>query len=117
MAAQGRTGAKKWLSIGGSLVGAGVIAAGGLGLFGAGDPEVGDCVQLTGETTFDVVDCGTAHAEYTIVGVEKEKLTEADLQDRIADDSVCADFPNWEIALWNGDVVTEPGTVYCTEAA
>ena len=111
-----KKGLRKWLPIGGSVVAAGIIAASALG-FGLGDPEVGDCVKLTGDTSFDVVDCGADEAEYRIVGVEKEELTQVDLQSKIDDDSVCADFPNWEVALWNGDMETEPGTVYCTEAA
>jgi hypothetical protein len=64
----GKSKAKKIASIAGA-----VVIAGGLGAWRltggfADDPGVGDCVQMQGETSFDVVDCSSADAQYTIVG-------------------------------------------------
>jgi hypothetical protein len=102
---------KKWLPIAGSVAAVGIIGAGALG-FGFGDPEVGDCVQMAGKTEFEVVDCG-ADAEYRIVGVEQKEQNYADF---MADDTVCTGFATAEMALWIGDLETEPGTAYCAEA-
>ena len=38
-----------------------------------------------------------------------------DFQDAAAADEICTDFQTWEVALWIGDVLTEPGTIYCSE--
>ena len=52
---------------------AGVVGLGTLGgWLGGGDPEVDDCVQMQGATSFDVVDCGSSEAEYRVVGIEDE---------------------------------------------
>jgi len=113
-----KSGAKKWASIAG---GAAVVLVGGAysltGGFGLGDPKVGDCVKMTSDTDFDVVDCGAAEAEYKVVGIDKDEMTYPDFQDAVAADSVCADFQTWEVALWIGDVETDPGTIYCSEPA
>jgi hypothetical protein len=107
------SGLKKWLPIAGSIAVAGVVAASWLtGGFGAGDPEVGDCGQSKGETSFEVVDCDADGAEFRIVGVEEEKQTYAEFEQ---DETFCADFAAAEIGLWTGDVAGE-GTVYCAEA-
>ena len=67
------SGAKKWLPIAGSVAVAGVLGVGSLtGWFGIGEPKVGDCVQMKGETDFDVIDCSAEEAEYKIVGVQDE---------------------------------------------
>ena len=54
-----KSGAKKWASLAGTVVVAGVGGAYALtGGFGIGDPKVDDCVQMKGNTDFEVVDCG-----------------------------------------------------------
>ena len=112
----GKSGAKKWLPIAGSVAVAGVVAAGSMtGWFGLGDPEVGDCVQMQGETSFEVVDCGAAEAEYKIVGIEDQELTWPDFEEAAMAEEICADFQTWEVALWIGELETEPGTIYCSE--
>jgi hypothetical protein len=103
-------GLRKILPIVGSVVAAGVIGVGALGL-GFGDPEVGDCVQTKGDTDFDVVDCGASEAEYKIVGIEDKQQTYPDF---MADENVCAGFAQAEMALWMG-ADTEEGTAYCAE--
>jgi hypothetical protein len=108
-----KSGAKKWASLAGTVVVAGVGGAYALtGGFGIGDPKVNDCVQMKGETDFDVVDCDSDQAEYKIVGIHDEELTYPDM---LEDPSVCSAFQTWEVALWIGDMETEPGTIYCSE--
>lgn len=99
---------RKWLSIGGSVVAVGIVGAGALGL-GFGDPEVGDCVQLTSDTEFDVVDCGAGEAEYKIVGIAAEDIT---YPDYMADDDLCSTVVDTEVVLWFG-ADADPGTAYC----
>lgn len=112
-----KSGAKKWLPIAGSVAVAGVLAAGSMtGWFGMGDPEIGDCVQMQGETSFEVVDCGAAEAEYKIVGIEEEELTWPAFEEAAMDETICEEFQTWEVALWIGDLETEPGAVYCSES-
>jgi hypothetical protein len=107
-----KSGWKKWLRAGGPLLIAAVVGIGSTtGWFGLTDPKVGDCVQMKGETSFDVVDCGSAKAEYKIVGIDKKDRNWGDFN---SDDSVCAAFPKAEVALWVGDAQTEPGKVYCS---
>ena len=110
-----KSGAKKWLPIAGSVAVAGVLGVGSMtGWFGIGDPKVGDCVQMQGETSFEVVDCGAAEAEYKIVGIEGEEMTWPDFEAASVEE-VCTAFESWEVALWIGDAETEPGTIYCSE--
>jgi hypothetical protein len=91
-----------------AVVGIGTSA----GWFGDGAPKVGDCVHTTGATSFDVVDCGKAGAEYKIAGIDTTKRTYDAFQ---SDDTVCAAFASSEEALWVGDDKASPGTVYCAE--
>ena len=110
-------GLKKILPAVGSIAAAGIVGVGALtGGFGFGDPEVGDCVQMKGETSFDVVDCGADEAEYKIVGIHDEELNWPAFEEAAAVDEVCQDFATWEVALWIGDLETEPGTIYCSES-
>jgi hypothetical protein len=107
----------KVLSIAGPVAVAGVVGVGQLtGWFGAvaGAPEVGDCVQLTGDTSFDVVDCGGDTADYRIVGIEAEQQTYAEFQ---ADLDSCAGFAATEYVLWSGESESEPGDVFCAAPA
>lgn len=107
-----KSGAKKWLPIAGSVAAVGVLGVGSMtGWFGIGDPKVGDCVQMQGETSFEVVDCDAEDAEFKIVGIQEGKQTYPDFQ---ADENSCAEFPKWEVALWSGEM-TEEGMVYCAE--
>ena len=110
-----KKGLGKWLPITGSIAVVGVVGLGSLtGWFGAGEPGVGDCVQLTGDTDFEVVDCDGNTAEYRIVGVESEKQTYPAF---MADETSCAEFATTEIVLWSGsDLMTEEGAVYCAAA-
>jgi hypothetical protein len=107
-----KSGAKKWIAIAGPVLVAGVLGAGALtGWFGIGDPKVGDCVQFSGETDWDVIDCGADEAEAKIVGVQGEKQTEEEF---MADETSCAEFETAEGALWmSGSMITEKGSVYC----
>jgi hypothetical protein len=106
---------KKIGSIAGAVVVAGGIAAFRLtGGFGADDPSVGDCVQMQGETSFDVVDCSSADAQYRIVGKDDKKLTYETFQ---TDDAVCTAFAETEAALWTGDPVGAEGTTWCAVPA
>ena len=106
-----KSGLKKWLPIAGPIVAAGVVAAGWLGGFGLGEPEVGDCGKTTGETSFEVVDCDDKAAEFKIVGIQDG---EQSYQEFEKDANSCSEFPKWEVALWSGEM-TEEGTVYCAE--
>ena len=109
----GKKGLKKLLPAVGSVAAAGIVGVGALtGGFGFGDPEVGDCVQMQGETSFEVVDCGSGDAESRIVGIEDEEVNYAEF---MADDSLCTSFEKTEYVLWTGELETEPGTIYCTE--
>lgn len=94
------SGAKKWLPVPGSGAVAVALAAGAMtGWFGIGAPQVGDCVQELADAQMEVVDCGSADADYKIVGIEGEKLTEDDF---MADPETCAEFDPVEIqaAFW-----------------
>jgi hypothetical protein len=107
-----KSNAKKWVSIAGTVAVVGIGGAYTLtGGFGFGDPKVGDCVHLVGETDFEVTDCGSSDADFTIIGIEDEKLTEPDFQ---ADPTSCAEFAEAESAFWlSAGMITEKGTVYC----
>lgn len=110
-----KKGVAKWVPVAGAVAVAGVLGVGSLtGWFGIGDPSVGDCIQLTGETEFSVVDCGADEAEYRIVGIQAEQQTYPTFVD---DPTSCSEFATTEVALWTGsDMMTEEGTVYCAEA-
>jgi hypothetical protein len=69
---------------------------------------------MASETDFDVVDCGADEAEMKIVGIDEQEMTRSEF-DEAPIEAVCADFASTEYALWIGDMVTEPGTIYCTE--
>jgi hypothetical protein len=107
-----KSGGKKWASIAGAVVVAGVGGAYALtGGFGIGDPKVDDCVHMKGENDFEVVDCDSDDADLKIVGIEDEKKTEADFMD---DPASCSEFESAEAALWSSaGMITEKGAVYC----
>ncbi len=107
-----KSGGKKWLALGGGILVAGVAGLSLTGLFGAGDPEVGDCVRMVSDTDFEAVDCTADDAEFKVVGIDGQEMTESEFQAAAVED-VCVDFATTEVALWIGDMVTEPGTIYC----
>ena len=111
-----KSGGKKWLAIGGAVLAVGVVGISALGLLGAGDPEVGDCVRMVDATDFEAVDCGADDAEFKITGIDEQEMTETEFQEASVED-VCVDFETTEVVLWIGDMVTEPGTIYCATAA
>lgn len=110
-----KSGAKKWISLAGTVVVAGVGGAYFLtGGFGIGDPKVDDCLHMKSESDFEVVDCDSADADATVVGIEDEKLTEDEF---MADPATCSAFPTAEGAVWSqSGMITEKGTVYCVAA-
>ena len=101
---------KKALPIIGGVVGLGVVAS-AFGLFG-GEPEVGECIHMTGMTDFEEVDCGSDEADGKVVGIDEAEMTYEEFEKPTTE--VCMDFATAEIALWYG---TEggPGQVYCAE--
>jgi len=110
--APSKSGAKKWLPIAGGVVGLGVVATGVFGFLGAGTSDVGDCIKTTSDTDYETVDCGSADAEFEIVGIDEQEMTYADFAAAPAED-LCADFADkTEYVLWEG-VETETGTIYC----
>ena len=93
----------------------GLVALGAAGTaFGliGGNPGVGDCVRMAGETSFESVDCGSDEAEYKITGVDEQELNRLEFDES---DEVCMEFESSEVALWIGDYESDPGTVYCAE--
>jgi hypothetical protein len=102
---------KKVLGIAVPVVVVGGLGIARLGLFGAGDPEVGDCIQETGATSFEVVDCGSDEAQYKVVGIEDGEQSYGDFQN---DPDSCVRFATAEVALWTG-ADGELGSVYCAE--
>jgi hypothetical protein len=107
-------GATKWLSIAGAVVVAGGIAAVRFVGFDGGETEVGDCIQASGETEYQVVDCDSSDAEYKVVGIDDATMTYSDFESDDLED-VCVKYPATEYVLWNGEVLTEAGTIFCTE--
>ncbi|SDE68652.1 hypothetical protein SAMN05660485_01536 [Blastococcus fimeti] len=112
-AGQGGSSKKKWFGIAGGVVVAGVVGASALGLFGAGSSEVGDCIKTTSDTEYETVDCSSDEAQFKIVGIDDQEMTYKDFEDAPVED-ICVDFADeTEYALWEGEMVTEPGTIYC----
>ena len=107
-----KSGGKKWIGVAGTVLVAGIGGAYLLtGGFGIGAPKVGDCIETQGTNDFSVVGCDDSAAEYEVVGIEDEKLTESDFME---DPDTCADFPTAEAAFWESTgMITEKGTVYC----
>ena len=103
---------KKLAGIALPVAGALVAGASWLGI-GPGDPEVGDCIQPTGSSEYEVVDCAGGDAQYKVVGVEAEKHSEEEFN---ADQTLCAGFATTEMVLWSGEIGSD-GTVLCAEPA
>jgi hypothetical protein len=103
---------KKLLAIGGPIAAAAVVGVASMtGLFGAGDPEVGDCVKATGTDTWDVVDCDSQEAQWKVVGEDEKQITYPEFQHS---SEICSAFPTAEYSLWVGPDGMQ-GTVYCAE--
>jgi len=110
-----KSGAKKWISLAGTVAVAGVGGAYFLtGGFGIGDPKVDDCLHMKSESDFEVVACDDSNADAKVVGIEDKKLTEDEF---MADPATCSAFPTAEGAVWSqSGMITEKGTVYCVAA-
>ncbi|MQA35314.1 LppU/SCO3897 family protein [Modestobacter roseus] len=105
-----KTSGGKVKAIIGGLVALVVVLGAASFLLGAGDPEVGDCMQQTGPTEFDVVDCSSSDAEFRVVGTA-EDMTE-DAFDAASGEELCGRFQEADSALWYG--LGDSGHVYCT---
>jgi hypothetical protein len=102
---------RNWLPIIGGVV-ALLVVLGVLTTFlGGGDPEVGDCIQQTGASDFETVDCDSDDAEYRIEGTDSD-MTGDDFQ-AAADEDLCQDVPSTTFVLWSGTDESEDGHVYC----
>lgn len=98
----------------GGIVGA-VAIAGGIAAFRLidfGAPEVGDCITAEGTTSFESVDCGDSEAQFKVIGVIDEQVTESEFYEPSY--QPCGDYPSATQVLWNGETGGE-GTVYCAE--
>ncbi len=105
---------KKIAGIAVPVVAAGVAGASWLGIGGGGDPEVGDCGAASGESSFEVVDCASDEAQFRVVGIEEEKMTQPEYE---ADTTACAEYATANTVLWVGDGFGSDGTVLCAEPA
>ncbi|WP_369139021.1 LppU/SCO3897 family protein [Modestobacter versicolor] len=102
---------RKWLPILGGVL-ALLVVLGALTTFlGAGDPEVGDCIQQTDASEFDVVDCDSEDAQYKIEGTDAEMT--GDEFNAAEDASLCEDVPSTTFVLWSGTDESKDGNVYC----
>ena len=102
-----KTGVRLWFAVVvGGLVMFGVRSL----LAGVDDPTVGDCVHATADSGYDVVDCGTAEAQFRILGAEKGRWTAAEVQ---AATGLCAAFPTTVAYVWEAGYRSNTGTVYC----
>lgn len=76
------------------------------GVFDTPAMKVGDCVQQTGADDVKVVDCTSADAQYSVLGiVEKQSQISARM-------GACKAFPETTSVYWEGRN-TGNGTVYC----
>ncbi len=62
-------------------------------------PEVGDCIVASGATEFDAVDCGSAEAQYRVIGIPLERPTEVEFTAAPLE-TLCAAFPASTAAFW-----------------
>ena len=76
------------------------------GVFDSASMKAGDCVQKTGEDSVKVVACGTADAQYTVLGVvEKQSRYSAQA-------GVCKAWADTTTIYWEGRTPSS-GTIYC----
>ncbi|MBB3674428.1 LppU/SCO3897 family protein [Modestobacter versicolor] len=102
---------RKWLPIVGGVI-ALLVVLGALTTFlGAGEPEVGDCIQQTDASEFETVDCDSDEAQYRIEGTDSDMT--GDEFNAAADTDLCEDVPSTTFVLWSGTDESEDGNVYC----
>lgn len=76
------------------------------GVFDSPAMKVGDCVQKSGEDSVKVVTCGTADAQYSVLGIVEK-------QSRYSSQAgACSAWPDTTTVYWEGRN-TSSGTVYC----
>ncbi|RZU32415.1 LppU/SCO3897 family protein [Blastococcus saxobsidens] len=103
---------KKVLPIVGGVVVLGV-AASAFGLFGAGEPEVGDCIKGAMGEDVETVDCGSDEAEAKVVGVDEQEMT---YDEFMATGMLCTEFATAQSAIWYGpEDENADGKIYCAE--
>ena len=71
-------------------------------------------MHMKGDTDFDVVECDATDAENKIVGIDGQEQTDPDFEKADRRPSARSSRPP-RYVLWIGDMMTEPGTIYCTE--
>lgn len=102
----------KWqrilLTVGVAIVVAVISALWRNGVFDSPIMKAGDCVQQTGSDSVKVVDCGSADAQFKVLGI-KEKVSQAS-----ARLGACEAFPDTDSVYWEGRQ-TGSGTVYCLQ--
>ncbi|WP_369134124.1 hypothetical protein [Modestobacter sp. I12A-02662] len=106
---------RRWLTLLGPVLVALVVVLSLIQFLGGGDPEAGDCIQQSGGSDFETVDCGSDEAEYRIVGTDADMTgVTFDLTDP---GELCLDFPEATAVFWYGSDNESDGTVYCAVAA
>jgi hypothetical protein len=103
---------RRWLPIVGGVIALIVVLSALTNLLGGGDPKVGDCIQQTGDSNFETVDCDSSDAERKVVGIDDD-MTGDEFRDAPAE-QLCTDFPDTTFVLWSGSDESEDGHVYCT---
>jgi len=78
------------------------------GVFDTPSLKVGACVQQTSSDSVKTVDCGSAEAQYKVLGI-KEKQSQA--SGRLG---ACNDWPDTTSVYWEGRN-NSSGTVYCLQ--
>jgi hypothetical protein len=96
------------------VAGAVVIAGIGTAVAGSGDPDVGDCIVQKGADSFDSIDCDDAAAQFRVVGIEDDEVSESTFNSTAAD-QYCGAFPAASVVLWYGTSGSD-GKVYCAES-
>jgi hypothetical protein len=103
---------RTWLPIVGGVVGL-IVVLSALGSFlGAGDPEIGDCVEPDG-SSFEKVDCNDDAAQAKIVGTDDDMTGVA--FDATDVDELCTEVPSATVVLWSGTSDEDNGKVFCAE--
>ena len=96
------------LTVGIAIVVAVISALWRNGVFDSPTMKAGDCVQQTGSDSVKVVDCSSADAQYTVLGIQ-EKTTQAS-----ARLGACSQWPDTDSVYWEGRQ-TGTGTTYCLQ--
>jgi hypothetical protein len=101
---------RRWLPVVAGVVGLIVVLTVVRGLL-TGAPEAGDCMQQTGASEFDTVDCSSDEAQFRILGTDAEMTGKT--FDATDSDELCGDFAEATTVLWYGADDGSEGTVYC----